>query len=65
MNRKLTDSKQPDLWFWLGMTGIFVMSVGLRFWELGRFNTLVFDEIYYVTFASDYFKGIPTFGGHP
>ncbi|MGJ3253392.1 MAG: phospholipid carrier-dependent glycosyltransferase [Elainellaceae cyanobacterium] len=65
MNRTPTDSKQTDLWFWLGMTGIFVMSVGLRFWELGRFNTLVFDEIYYVTFASDYFKGIPTFGGHP
>ena len=33
---------------------IFLLSLGLRFWNLGQFNTLVFDEVYYAKFANHY-----------
>ena len=52
-------------WFTFGMTGIFLLSAALRFWNLGRFNTLVFDEVYYAKFASNYLNQIPFFDGHP
>ena len=32
--------------FTLGMLGVFLVSLSLRFWQLERFNTLVFDEVY-------------------
>lgn len=54
-----------SLWFWLSMAGLLVASVLLRFWGLGRFNTLVFDEVYYAKFASAYLNGEAAFGGHP
>lgn len=60
--------KSADLspsWFWLGMAGIFLASLGLRFWGLGRFNTLVFDEVYYAKFANNYLTQTPFFDGHP
>lgn len=59
--------KQPDSfpWFGLGLIGLFLGSIALRFWELSRFNTLVFDEVYFAKFASHYLKGIPLFEGHP
>jgi len=31
-----------------------LLSAGLRFWGLSRFNTLVFDEVYYAKFANNY-----------
>ncbi|NJR65636.1 MAG: phospholipid carrier-dependent glycosyltransferase [Leptolyngbyaceae cyanobacterium CRU_2_3] len=52
-------------WFWLGMAGIFLMSLALRFWGLSRFNTLVFDEVYYAKFASHFLKQDIVFTGHP
>lgn len=52
-------------WFKLTLVGIFLVSLALRFWGLGRFNTLVFDEVYFPKFASHYLKGIPLFEGHP
>ena len=52
-------------WFWLGMAGVFLLSVGLRFWGLGRFNTLVFDEVYYAKFANNYLTHTQFFDGHP
>jgi dolichyl-phosphate-mannose-protein mannosyltransferase len=52
-------------WFWIGMTGIFLLSFALRFWGLSRFNTLVFDEIYYAKFASHFLKREIIFTGHP
>jgi dolichyl-phosphate-mannose-protein mannosyltransferase len=61
-------SKYPDLsplLFWLGIVGIFLMSLVLRFWGLSRFNTLVFDEVYYARFASHFLKGELIFTGHP
>lgn len=47
------------------MAGIFAASLALRFWGLSRFNTLVFDEIYYARFASSFLKGELVFTGHP
>ncbi|MEM7726339.1 MAG: phospholipid carrier-dependent glycosyltransferase [Cyanobacteria bacterium P01_A01_bin.45] len=52
-------------WFWIGITSIFLLSLSLRFWGLERFNTLVFDEIYYAKFAHNYIHGISFFDGHP
>lgn len=51
--------------FRLGLLGLFLVSLSLRFWGLGRFNTLVFDEIYYVKFAHNYLTQTPFFDGHP
>jgi len=52
-------------WFWLGLVGILCLAVGLRFWRLGRFNTLVFDEVYFAKFAYNYLTGTPFFDAHP
>ncbi len=47
------------------MIAILCLSLTLRFWGLGRFNTLVFDEVYYVKFAKNYLTQTPYFDGHP
>ena len=52
-------------WFWLGMAGVFFVSLALRFWGLERFNVLVFDEVYYAKFASNFLKRENIFTGHP
>ena len=52
-------------WFWIGMAGVFLVSLALRFWGLERFNTLVFDEVYYAKFANNYLTRTPFFDGHP
>jgi dolichyl-phosphate-mannose--protein O-mannosyl transferase len=56
---------RSTLVFALGMFGIFLVSLTLRFWELERFNTLVFDEVYYAKFANDYLTKTPFFNAHP
>ncbi|MBD3881020.1 phospholipid carrier-dependent glycosyltransferase [Phormidium tenue FACHB-886] len=58
-------SSRFSLWFWLGLTGIFFASLALRFWGLSRFNTLVFDEVYYAKFASAFLRNEIVFTGHP
>ena len=52
-------------WFALGLVGLLILSLALRFGGLGRFNSLVFDEVYYVKFAHDYLTQTPLFDGHP
>jgi dolichyl-phosphate-mannose-protein mannosyltransferase len=52
-------------WYGFGMSIIFIVSVILRFWQLGRFNTLVFDEVYYAKFSNDYLTNTPFFNAHP
>jgi dolichyl-phosphate-mannose--protein O-mannosyl transferase len=52
-------------WFAIGMMGIFLISLGLRFWHLGQFNELVFDEFYYAKFANYYLIGKQFFNSHP
>jgi dolichyl-phosphate-mannose-protein mannosyltransferase len=49
----------------IGLLLIWLFALGLRFWGLERFNTLVFDEIYYVKFADQYLSSQPLFDGHP
>ncbi|OIP68254.1 MAG: dolichyl-phosphate-mannose--protein O-mannosyl transferase [Oscillatoriales cyanobacterium CG2_30_40_61] len=51
--------------FSLGMISIFMGSILLRFWGLERFNTLVFDEVYYAKFAHNYLTQTPFFNSHP
>jgi len=52
-------------WFWVGIAGLFLLSLALHFWGLSRFNTLVFDEVYYAKYGVDYLKHIPFFDAHP
>ena len=52
-------------WFSIGIIGVFLLSVALRFWGLSRFNTLVFDEVYYAKFANNYLTGKHFFNAHP
>lgn len=59
------NSSRFSLWFWLGLAGIFFVSLALRFWGLSRFNTLVFDEVYYAKFASAFLRNEIVFTGHP
>jgi dolichyl-phosphate-mannose--protein O-mannosyl transferase len=63
LSKKLSNSSIP--WFGIGMTGIFLLSVALRFWGLSRFNALVFDEVYYAIFANNYLIGKHFFNAHP
>jgi dolichyl-phosphate-mannose-protein mannosyltransferase len=60
-------SVQPAIppWFWLGSLGIWGVALGLRFWGLERFNTLVFDEIYFAKFGHNYLTHTSFFDAHP
>lgn len=58
-------SNRPVPWFWLGMAGVFLLAAVLRFWGLSRFNTLVFDEVYYAKFGMNYLEGVSFFDAHP
>ncbi|MBD2515443.1 phospholipid carrier-dependent glycosyltransferase [Nostoc sp. FACHB-973] len=52
-------------WFRIGIVGVFLMSLALRFWGLERFNTLVFDEVYFAKFGNNYLTHTPFFNAHP
>ncbi|MBE9033512.1 phospholipid carrier-dependent glycosyltransferase, partial [filamentous cyanobacterium LEGE 11480] len=52
-------------WYPLGLVVLFLFAAGLRFWGLERFNTLVFDEVYYTKFANNYLTQTAFFDGHP
>src|SRR4028119_2089539 len=63
LSKKLSNQRFP--WFWMGTATVFLLSAGLRFWGLSRFNTLVFDEVYYAKFANNYLTHTQFFDGHP
>ncbi len=44
---------------------IFLISLFLRFWQLNRFNTLIFDEIYFADHGFSYLKQLDLFDVHP
>lgn len=50
---------------YLGIALVAGLGFGLRFWQLSRFNSLVFDEVYYVKFAQAYLAGEAVFDAHP
>ncbi|BAZ06022.1 dolichyl-phosphate-mannose--protein mannosyltransferase [Calothrix sp. NIES-3974] len=52
-------------WFKFALLGIFLFALACRFWGLARFNTLVFDEVYYAKFGNNYLTHVPFFDGHP
>ncbi|MCC5618482.1 phospholipid carrier-dependent glycosyltransferase, partial [Nostoc sp. CHAB 5836] len=52
-------------WLRIGLLGIFIFSLALRFWGLERFNTLVFDEVYFAKFGNNYLTHTPFFNAHP
>ncbi|MEH2323623.1 MAG: phospholipid carrier-dependent glycosyltransferase [Nostoc sp.] len=52
-------------WFRIGMVSVFIFSLALRFWGLERFNTLVFDEVYFAKFGNNYLTHTPFFNAHP
>ena len=62
-------SKKTELssipWFTVGMALVLLLSLALHFWDLDRFNTLVFDEVYYVKYANNYLTRTPFFDAHP
>lgn len=49
----------------LGFVAIALLSFGLRFWQISRFDDLVFDETYFVKFARAYLLSQPQFDAHP
>lgn len=53
------------VWFWVALLGLWGIALGLRFWGLERFNTLVFDEIYFAKFGQNYLTHTPFFDAHP
>jgi|GEM_PF-124043 len=62
------DRRRADLTgasFRWGLLAIWLFAVAVRFWGLARFNSLVFDEVYYVKFANNYLTQTPFFDGHP
>jgi dolichyl-phosphate-mannose-protein mannosyltransferase len=63
MTKKLNANSIP--WFRIGIMGIFLLSLALRFWGLERFNTLVFDEVYFAKFGNNYLTHTPFFNAHP
>ncbi len=62
---KNQSKNQPLTWYTWGMIGIFVFSLLIRFWGLGRFNSLVFDEVYYAKFANNYLTHTQFYNAHP
>ncbi|QZZ22335.1 phospholipid carrier-dependent glycosyltransferase [Leptothermofonsia sichuanensis E412] len=58
-------TRHSAAWFKIGILVVWLVSLALRFWGLERFNTLVFDEVYYVKFAHHYLSQTPFFDGHP
>lgn len=51
--------------FWWGIAAIFAFSLILRFWGLSRFNSLVFDEVYFAKFGNNYLTRTHFFDAHP
>ena len=48
-----------------GVVIVCIVSAVLKFWELGRFNEIVFDEVYYAKFANNYLTNTKFFNSHP
>ena len=56
---------RPLSWVAIATIAVFAFSASLRFWQLSRFNTLVFDEVYYAKFANNYLTQTQFFNAHP
>jgi dolichyl-phosphate-mannose-protein mannosyltransferase len=67
MNRPSLSKPQSVIppWFWIGLAALWSLALGLRFWGLERFDTLVFDEVYFAQFGHNYITHTPFFDAHP
>ncbi|NJN39333.1 MAG: phospholipid carrier-dependent glycosyltransferase, partial [Acaryochloridaceae cyanobacterium CSU_3_4] len=65
--KTLTAPGRPPLplWFWGGLLCTWLFALALRFWGLARFNTLVFDEVYFAKFGHHYLTHTEFFDAHP
>ncbi|MCF8167378.1 MAG: phospholipid carrier-dependent glycosyltransferase [Rhodoferax sp.] len=61
---KAPSDLRPRFFFW-SLLLLQVASLGLHFYGLSRFNTLVFDETSYARYGHNYFNHLPTFDAHP
>ena len=52
-------------WLLGGALGIFLMSLGLRLWQLAELPAPVFDEVYFPQFAQNYLDSKPFYDVHP
>lgn len=50
---------------WLLIALVFVLAIGTRFIYFGYPKEIVFDELYFAKFSTDYFKGTYYFDIHP
>jgi len=57
--------RQPPLWLGMGLVGVWGLALAFRFWGLARFNTLVFDEVYFAKFGHNYLTQTRFFDTHP
>jgi dolichyl-phosphate-mannose-protein mannosyltransferase len=64
MTLNLDTESNRKLAVW-GIVIVCSISILLRFWDLGRFNSLVFDEVYYAKFANNYLTNTQFFNSHP
>ncbi|WP_199248110.1 phospholipid carrier-dependent glycosyltransferase [[Phormidium] sp. ETS-05] len=55
----------PITSFRFGIITTFILSLTLRLWGINRFNSLVFDEVYFAKFGQNYLSGIPFFDSQP
>jgi dolichyl-phosphate-mannose-protein mannosyltransferase len=62
LNLDTEQNKKLAIW---GTIAVFAISIALRFWGLGRFNILVFDEFYYANFGNNYLTNTKFFNSHP
>ena len=62
LNLDAESNKKLAVW---GIAIVSLGSIGIRFWELGRFNVFVFDEFYYAKFANNYLTNTKFFNSHP
>ncbi len=50
---------------WFGLLCLVAFALGTRFWQIDGLSDVVFDEVYYPTFAQNYLRGEPLFDAHP
>jgi dolichyl-phosphate-mannose-protein mannosyltransferase len=62
---KTSNLERYRIWLWGGLGLILIFSWYIRFWEIGRFNEFVFDEVYYAKFANNYLIGKKFYNAHP
>jgi dolichyl-phosphate-mannose-protein mannosyltransferase len=64
MTIDLDTQKNKKFAIW-GIAIVCAIAVFVRFWNLGNFNSLVFDEVYYAKFGNNYLTNSKFYNTHP